>query len=340
MSDVQGNEMQENGADLTEDDRRNINPPVDKRFYYNTYGLTVSSQIELPELPAIEQCTDPEIEILTQKVDEELEGATFSGSWLQISDESCQLKLEGISRYRIEKGQRILLDRRIPRDPEKEVVPGDIRLYLLGSALGILLHQRNWLPLHVSALSTPDGVWAFTGHSGAGKSTLGAWLHYSQEWPLVTDDVAVIKPHEELPYLYPGPPRVKLWKDALAALGIDKQGLTRDLTRTDKYHLTLSKGFQRQPQPLKALVMLERGEDGEEATLTKMKGIEAFKIVMATLYRPEVGREFNSSESLLQNISRLAGQIEVYRFRRPWSLKDMNQSIRPLLQRINGEEHE
>lgn len=91
------------------------------------------------------------------------------------------------------------------RDERDGVPARDVRQYLLGMSLGVLLYQRDWLPMHVSALHTPTGVWAFTGHSGAGKSTLGAWLHYTQGWPMISDDVAVIKPEDSQAYLYPGP---------------------------------------------------------------------------------------------------------------------------------------
>ncbi|MBZ0329209.1 hypothetical protein KZO25_02620 [Halomonas sp. ANAO-440] len=317
-----------------ENERRGNVPPSNKRYFYRTYGLTIASQLELPELPKAEATSQPDVVVLTPGVAEKLEGATFRKGWLEMGDDRCQITIEGVARYRVEDGQRILLDRRVPREVDPVADPGDIRLFLLGSALGGLLHQRHWLPLHVSALKTPSGVWAFTGHSGAGKSTIGAWLHYTQNWPLVTDDVAVIKPHEDIPYLHPGPPRVKLWKDALAALGIQTEGLVRDLTREDKYHLMLNKGFQDHPSPLKALVMLERAEEGEAASLERIRGVEAFKSVMATLYRPEMGTEFNTAEQLMRESIKLAGKIRVYRFRRPWSLDQMNSSIEPLLHEI------
>lgn len=331
----QGKQRLSSDAASIGDDRRGNLPASAERFYYRTYGLKIESQLELPELPVIPPCAQPDVVVMTPGIEERLEDATFRRGWLEMGDDKCQITIEGIARYRVEHGQRILLDRRVPRDVDPVADPGDIRLFLLGTALGALLHQRHWLPLHVSALKTPGGVWAFTGHSGAGKSTIGAWLHYTQGWPLMTDDVAVIKPHEDVPYLHPGPPRVKLWKDALAALGIERQGLVRDLTREDKYHLMLNKGFQDQPHPLKALVMLERAEEGEQASLVRVKGVEAFTSIMTTLYRPEMGNEFNTPEQLMSECAKLAAKIKVYRFRRPWSLEDMNTSIEPLLHEIN-----
>lgn len=211
-------------------------------------------------------------------------------------------------------------------------------MYLLGSALGALLHQRHWLPLHISAVETPAGIWGFTGHSGAGKSTLAAWLHCRYGWKLVSDDVGVIKPEEGQPTLYPGPPRLKLWKDALERLGIERQGLVRDLTRKEKFHLTQHQGFKTNNGPLKALVMLEKGHDDEKACVETIKGVEAFRIVMSATYLPEWGQRFNGPARLMRYGADLTRQIRVYRYRRPWSLENMEQSLTPLLQRIHDGE--
>ncbi len=302
-----------------------------QRFYYYTYGMTIESEIELPELLPVAPPASVDITIHTTDIPASLANATFSGKWVQLSPSQCQLNVQDIARYRIEDGRRILVDRRVLDDDQEGAAARDVRQYLLGMSLGVLLYQRDWLPMHVSALKTPSGVWAFTGHSGAGKSTLGAWLHYTQGWPMISDDVAVVKPEDDDAYLYPGPPRVKLWKDALQALGIDTEGLVRDLTRHDKYHLMVDEAFHKHPEPLKALVLLERAEEGEKASLEPLKGVEAFRTVMGALYRPDVGQEFNSPAEMMERIARLTDRIDVYRYRRPWSLEDMDSSVENLL---------
>lgn len=304
--------------------------------YYRTYGLTIASQLALPELPPIAVGEIADVEIVHGELSDILEGGERKNRWVEVRDGVCQITIDGIARYRCEQGKRIVVDQRLGCDTACGVEPGDVRLFLLGSALGALLHQRHWLPLHVSALSTPAGAWAFTGHSGAGKSTLGSWLNRHQGWPMLTDDVAVIKPELSLPLLHPGPPRAKLWRDALQALGIDAHSLVRDLTRAEKFHVSLQEGFQHRAEPLAALVQLERGEAHEPAQLTRLQGVEAFSTIMSSLYRPEMAEAFNCPGRLLADSAALAGKIRVYRYRRPWVLDSFADSLAPLLAEIDA----
>lgn len=316
-------------------EKRGLSRAAIPRYHYSTYGLVLSSQLELPELRATESTPTPDLEILADYFPETPKNPDVSVADRQGCADCFEFIFEGIARYRIEQGKRILIDRRVLKTRGTGTPERNLRLHLLDSALGALLHQKHWLPLHLSALETPDGVWGFTGDPGAGTSTLAAWLHYHHGWPLLTDEVGVIKPDEALPYLHPGPPRLKLWKDALASLGFDHHSLSRDLTRTDKYHLMQHRGFHTYAQPLKALVLLEHAEKGVGASLEPLEGLEAFEVVMAALYLPEWGQTFNGPARLMAYASDLSRRIQVYRYRRPWSLQNMELSLAPLVQRIH-----
>ncbi|SFT85463.1 hypothetical protein [Halomonas saccharevitans] len=307
-------------------------------YYYLTYGMTIASRIEIPEILGIAPVESPDLEILTSEVSPLMEDASYNDQWFQIGHQRCQIEIPGIARYRVEGGQLMMLDRRGVGASEPSINPGDVRLYLLGNVFGILIYQRKWMPLHVSALTTPSGVWAFTGESGAGKSTLVAWLHHTQGWLLVTDDVAVIKPEESIPLLHPGPSRAKLWKDALAMLGINKSGLVRDMSRHDKYHLPLNQGFDHRAKPLKTLVKLERAEPGEPASLIPVEGVDAFLILAGALYRADLGNVFCGPDVLMEFLAFLGSKIAVFRYRRPWSLEKIDDNLEPLLSRINADQ--
>lgn len=304
-------------------------------YHYSAYGLVLSSQFELPELRGTKPTPSPDIEILADSLPEDPTNTGVSEVDLQGSADCSQFVFEGVARYRIEQGKRILIDRRVLKARGTGTPVRALRGRLLGSAMGTLLHQKHWLPLHLSALETPDGVWGFTGAPGAGISTLTAWLHYHHDWPLLTDEFGVIKPGEALPYLHPGPPRLKLRKEALASLEFEHHSLSRNLTRAGKYHLIPHRGFHTYAQPLKALVLLERAEKGAAASLEPLEGLEALEVVMASLYLPEWGQALTGPARLMSYISELAQRIQVYRYRRPWSLDDIEPSLAPLVQQIH-----
>lgn len=306
-----------------------------ERYYYSSYGFTIVSQIPLPELTPIDPCDQPDIEIVAGNVDQTLLKGRQVNRWLQMAEDQCQMWIEGIANYRVESGKRIVVDRRVKEPMTAAASPADVRVYLLGSALGVLAYQRGWLPLHINAVQAPSGaVWAFTGPSGAGKSTMGAWLNTRLGWPQITDDVAVVKPEDQEPLLYAGPRKIKLWKETMEALQIGMQGAQRDLSRADKFHIPVPNTSEAAPlAPLQHLVILERGADGSQPSLTEVFGDEAVVMLLDTLYRAEFGREFMSPDKIVQTCEKLAMKLHIYRFARPWGFEDMAENLAPILKK-------
>ena len=144
-----------------------------QEMYYTAYGLQIESQLALPELlPSTVRTTD--VAIRYGAVPSSLDNPTGQGIVYQAKPGQLLLTLDGIANYLVSDGTEITIAR----------APGsrddDVRLFLLGSAFGALLHQRSVLPLHGSAVATPHGAAVFVGHSGYGKSTLAAALGLSR----------------------------------------------------------------------------------------------------------------------------------------------------------------
>ena len=305
------------------------------RRWYQVYGLTVASDIAIPELTLAAQA-EPDVRIRLGDVPEHLPAPTGSANWVEYDKNSCLFKFAGVGRLLVEDGNVITIDRRVNRSRKRgEGAPSaDMRAYLLGSAFGALLHQRNWLPVHVSAVHSDRGVWAFTGDSGAGKSTLAAWLHRRMGWPIVSDDVSALKPGDPLPYLHPGPRKLKLWEDAVDFLDCRDQRLVQELSNTPKFQLYLSDLDCYRPSPMRSLVVLDRCEDEESSTLELLRGAQAFQAIMSVVYRPFMAEWFRDPTELMQDLVSLCSRIDVYRFRRPWSLEQMEQQLAPVLDEI------
>ena len=185
---------------------------------YSVFGLRVRSSLELPELFPASGVAEPDVTI-------ELGSVPMIGQGdrdgLTDVDGALVLVIPEVARYRIEAGNRITVKSE-PGVPERNV-----RLFLLGSAFGVLLHQCGLLPLHANAIEIDGGAVAFMGPSGAGKSTLAAWFQ-DRGFKVVADDVCVVSfDLEGCPYTAPGLPRIRLWADALQLMGRDLQGLNR-----------------------------------------------------------------------------------------------------------------
>ena len=303
-------------------------------FSYRVYGLSVVSEIELPELQASAHDAPVDLRIRVGEVPERLDDVQHRSSWFQANAQACLITIPGVCRLHVRDGRDIVIDRQL-RSDGRPAPAADVRLYLLGSALGAALHQRGRLPLHVSAVRGAQGAWAFTGPSGAGKSTLSATLHLRYGLQLVSDDVSAVRLDQRQPLVFPGPRKLKLWQDAAEHLRCDPGALSRDLSGTDKFQLYLgdgSSGMNADAVPLQALVSLESSPEPTAPTLEKLSGGNAFDVCLTALYRPYMAYWYRTRREVMADLLALCSRIEIYRFRRYWSLEAMDEQLAPLLE--------
>ncbi len=300
-------------------------------FFYEVYGLKLKSDLELPELIPID-ANVVDVIITLDKVPQSLPGSKAYGAWAEYESSRCLFRIQGVARFLIEHGRSICVEPyRSDNSEDGLAAPiADIRLYLLGSALAALLHQRSLIPLHVSAVSADNGVWAFTGPSGAGKSTLAGWLSQCVGLPLISDDVSVVEYRGRDVRLLPGPRKLKLWHDAIGFLDIPQGRLVQDLSNTPKFQLYLRDEVPESEPQLSGLVFLERAEPGELASLTAVTGIDRFRYMCRAVYRHYMAVWFRSKAGYVKDIFELTDRVPVYRLRRPWSLEQLGQADNPL----------
>ena len=287
---------------------------------YHLFGLTIASDLELPELLPAPSGVPVDIQVLiepfSKQIDESirLTHSAFFHPNIQFGHGVFQMDVDGVARYRVEGGSRILVS------PSVGVADIDLRAYLLGTAVGVLLHQRRLLPLHVCAVAIDGQVHAFCGQSGAGKSTLAAAFHL-HGYPMLSDDVGVVmtKPDGQVLF-YPGFPRIKLWRDALNHFDIDEKPLVRDVSRADKFHLALHGSFGIEPMPLRRLYALERGEACSSPKVDPVNKLQAVGLLIEHTYRTELVRDVGDAKNHLQQCARVAQTIGCFRFTRPWDL--------------------
>src|SRR6185437_3943228 len=113
-------------------------------------------------------------------VPQALENSTALGPTWQIAGNRFLLTIPDIARFLLTDGREIAFE------PEPGAYDADIPIFLLGTVFGILLHQREEIVLHASAVRVNGRAILFCGASGAGKSTLAAVLA-QRGLPLITD---------------------------------------------------------------------------------------------------------------------------------------------------------
>jgi hypothetical protein len=288
---------------------------------YQLFGLRIRSEIQLPELFPAEGDGAADVTIRQSSL-----GGGRSEPGLQVeNNDTLLLTIPDVGRYRMRAGCEILVD------PIDDVPDRNLRLFLLGSAFGALLHQRRLLPLHANAVEIDGRAVAFMGETGAGKSTLAAWFH-DRGFRVIADDVCVVGFGDRgEPYAAPGLPRLRLWGEALTLMGREAAGFARSYVGTDeeKYDVPInSESAAQSNKPLGALYLLDRGQQFSAAQLT---GLEAAETVFANTYRGAYVSAVSGQLSHWESSVRLVRHLPVFRASREWDLKKVDEQCQLML---------
>ncbi|MEO0917441.1 MAG: hypothetical protein AAFY31_10735, partial [Pseudomonadota bacterium] len=286
----------------------------------------VSSEIELPECgPEIEgsgRMEPADIRIFHDAFPFSVSGMAPFGPYMDRSPRACLFKVPAVARYLIEDGRTIRVDRD-PSDSELE-----LRAYLLGTALGVALHQRGLVPLHVSVVESPAGLVAFSGPSGAGKSTIAAALHLQRGWPILTDDLAVLTGDPGEVRLSFGVRRLRLWEDAIVKLDLDNRPRTKVIDRVDKFQFDLVP-ITPEDVTLGAVFLLLEGDLTE---IVPIRGQQALTALRNCIYRPDFFAAFNDQGSWFQTLASAADRLEINALIRPMAEGSLERTAQLLVE--------
>lgn len=298
---------------------------------YSCFDFRMRSDIPLGELtPADPGDPRPLVEIRVGPLPEVLPGAAPARHGIQAVGDAVLLTVPGIARYLVHGGRAITVD------PSLGGSDRNLRLFLLGSALGILAHQRGLLPLHANAVVANGGAYAFAGHSGAGKSTLAA--HFAREgYQVLCDDVCPIGfSADGIPLAWPGLPRLKLWSDAAEAFGHDPAVLDRAIEGYEKFHVPLPARGPSRPVPLRRLYLLARAEEGAGGSVRRLRGQQAMTAAMSQTYREVYLRPLGLAAQNFRHCAALLEHAEVFEARRAWGYDVFDREAARLAEHIRA----
>jgi hypothetical protein len=277
--------------------------------FYRISGLSVASEIALPGLITGRTSPNPDVTVRRGAVPDRLEGATGTGPNWQVAGTRFLLHIPGVARFMLEDGRSIVFA------PDTEDSLDDVPIFVTGSAFGVLLHQREQIVLHASAVRVNGKAVLFCGAAGAGKSTLAAALA-QRGYPLINDDVCAVSVEAGLaPRVHPDGRQLKLWAQTIDRLELAPARGERVRTKIEKFYVTPSEVFT-EPLPLGAVYMLREARPPHVPGIDKPNAVDAALLLRRNAYRPRLIRQLNQRASYFRAAADIANAAGIFHLTR------------------------
>jgi hypothetical protein len=272
---------------------------------YVLCGLRVRSALAMPELlPWNGDDRPPDVEISFEPIREPAEPPVFIRTFSKLwADGTYILTLDNVGRFYVGGGCRVLVN------PAPGAQEFELRLFILGTSLGVLCHQRGLYPLHASSVNIDGTAVIFAGNTGAGKSSLAAALG-ARGHPIVADDVSVFDPASMS--MLPAYPQRKLTRDVLEVIGLRAEGLESTRPGTAKFRVPSTAGFDSAPLRPSRIYVIEKNASGQSCSFARMPLPLALTHLTSHMYRRASGVRIQPREKLFESVTRLAQIAPVF----------------------------
>lgn len=292
----------------------------DTSYRYSAFGLTVSSDIQFPELTLTS--TEKSPNVLVKRGSISVSESTSTRPRVVFEDATEFTLLYESCNLLVKDGEQIVVD------PRRGSSRKEVRWTVLGPAFNFLVHQRNHLVLHGSTVSIDGCAVAFIGESGAGKSTTAA-AFVDEGHSVLSDDVVAVNTSATQPTVQPAFSSVKLHNDIASRFGERLVPILKDETKQDS-----NEGEERfygtqnphtTPLPLRAIYCLSEEDD---FSVSRIEPAAAAIELAQTTYT--VGTQRHQREALraLEDVSRVAENVPVSRMSHPHEFEALTDIVR------------
>lgn len=193
------------------------------------------------------------------------------------NENELTFQIENVASYKIQNGAEVYVCPYPISDTDS------IQLFLNGSVLGAVLHQRGIMPFHGSSFIFKDLGVLICGNSGVGKSSVVA-AFCQDEGRLVNDDITPICFDNERIMMVPLSTKVKLWDDTISLLQLDKTDLKKIRPSLNKYYIP-EITREENIQPLLHTLIVLRTHNQNNFEIKRPQGIERFNCLRRNIYR-------------------------------------------------------
>ncbi len=279
---------------------------------YQAFGLTFASDVRLPEFNDAPQQADVDVTI-NRVLDNQMDSFEpgVAQRYISTSANTLIFHVPQIGKFKVANGNSIAYEL------QEGASEDTLRLYLLGSCIGALFHQRKLLVLHASTVRYQNNAIAFAGGSGIGKSTLAASLH-ARGYDLLGDDLCVI---DERSRVLPAYPQLKLWQDSVEALDVSPSNLRQIRHEVSKFAYPITSHFYTQPLPLGRVYVLYTW-NRLDYDLAEVSGVDKFVALRNQTYRSEYLEHKELQHAHHDNCLSIANSVPIKTLTRPDSKFD------------------
>jgi hypothetical protein len=282
---------------------------IESELQLNRAGFSAAEDIQRPGIRILQRnrsaVPDRRILLATATADH---GADYRVLSLE-GGKMCLMWDDGLELLITDGGKLVEVNNSTPHDIEC------MSSYIINFAFSGALLLQGEETLHGTVLDVDSLGVGLIGLSGAGKSTLGACL-VSRGAKVVTDDIMRLEFENELVFVYYGPDRLKLFRDAWQSYLPDSPSSGLFHPVGDKELVIVPRaGDSRSASPLHILVYLDCNPDqAAEPSLEEVSGLDKFGLLApSTMNTRYVGK--GRSEQHFAFISDVARRLPLYRLR-------------------------
>lgn len=277
-------------------------------FSYRISGLNVASEVAFGGTIAASAVDMVDVHVRQGSVPDALDQPTHSGPNWQIAGDRLLLEVPGVVRMLVTAGGEILFE------TLEGTTPDDAAIFLSGTGMGMILHQRGLLVLHASAVRVGEKAVLFCGASGAGKSTIAAALGEAG-YDLVADDFAAISLRDGVAFVEPDGRQHKLWQQAIERLDLGGRNAGAVRSNLSKFYVEPSRATDG-ALPIGGIFQLREARPPHVAGIERPNIVDAGLILRRNAYRPAMVKRLNQQQLYFAGAATLIS-AGVYTLTRP-----------------------
>lgn len=287
---------------------------------YSFAGLTLSSILELPELPPTalrqQQVADWTFHVTyapphqSATSDSPLSAAAPSDMVLLKVSDGLVLRFVGVADFFIDREGR-----QIRASAPASVDHATLRHLLLDQVLPRVLAHRDRLIVHGASVAVGDRVICFIGETGQGKSTLAASFHEAGH-ALLSDDAVMLTSDSGTTLAEPLYPALRLWPESVDGLFEVPPATTPMTQYSAKSRVELATPATAAPaRPLGAIFVLEDPHGDEDTdggpSLSPYSPRDGCMAIIANSFQLDAA-DTQRAARLLQRAGDVAQRVPVY----------------------------